>query len=189
MGPLRLLGRLLAAVFKKRGTASRRGTARPAGRGNTRPGVKHAPNPAMRKARERQKARRRGGPSGGVAAAPAPKKAPRPRRGEHPITALQRTGATGVPVRGQAVVFRVLPDDLEGSRHQRFLVKLADGHVVKISHNIDLAERVPAREGDVLRFAGDFASNELGGAVHWTHLDPRDRHPHGWIEHRGKRYE
>ena len=87
------------------------------------------------------------------------------------------------------MVFRNLPDDDEGSRHQRMLVKLSDGHVIKISHNIDLAKRVPAEEGDRIDFAGDFESNPLGGAVHWTHLDPKAWHPNGWIDHKGKRYE
>ena len=163
--------KVLVAVVRKRGAGS--GDARTP--------------PAPREPRTRQKARKREGAR--AATAPKPKRTPRPRRGEHPITALQRAGATDHRVRGEAMVFRVLPDDLEGSKHQRFLVKLSDGHVVKISHNIDLAPRVPAGEGDVLRFAGDFESNERGGAVHWTHLDPRNRHPHGWIEHRGKRYE
>ncbi len=108
----------------------------------------------------------------------------------HFITKLQQRGATDEPVIASGVIVKVLPDDNEGSRHQRFLVELSDGHVVKISHNIDLAPRIPnPREGDELTFKGDFEANELGGAVHWTHRDPRNRHEHGYLEHDGVRYE
>ncbi len=108
----------------------------------------------------------------------------------HPITQLQHRGATDQPVTGSGVIVKVLPDDNDGSRHQRFLVELSDGHVVKISHNIDLAPRIPnPREGDTLEFKGDFEANKLGGVVHWTHHDPRGRHEPGHLIHRGQRYE
>lgn len=108
----------------------------------------------------------------------------------HPITQLQEKNRSGVHVTGEGTIVKVLPDDNEGSRHQRFLVELSDGHTIKISHNIDLAPRVPdPREGDTITFKGDFEANELGGAVHWTHHDPQQRHPDGYLEHNGKRYE
>ena len=109
--------------------------------------------------------------------------------GVHPITRLQEQGATHHFVEGEGVIVKHLPDDLEGSRHQRFLVKLSDGHVIKISHNIDLAPRVPAREGDTLGFGGDFEANDLGGVVHWTHHDPRGRHRDGYLLHEGDTYQ
>ncbi|MEM7576451.1 MAG: DUF3465 domain-containing protein [Planctomycetota bacterium] len=108
----------------------------------------------------------------------------------HPITRLQRQGATNTPVTGSGVIVKVLSDDNEGSRHQRFLVDLYDGHTIKISHNIDLAPRVPnPREGDELTFKGDFEANELGGVVHWTHHDPRGRHEPGYLIYKGQKYE
>lgn len=172
--------RVVVAVFRKRSQGSGKAPRRPAGRGNTHPGI-HRPSPALQRAKARQK-------SGARKEAPAAGKA-RGRGGDHPITLLQRAGAEGHWIQSEGVIVKNLPDDLEGSRHQRFLVELSDGHVIKISHNIDLAPRVPAKEGDSLGFAGDFESNELGGALHWTHLDPRKWHADGWIEHRGKRYE
>ncbi|MEM9752003.1 MAG: DUF3465 domain-containing protein [Planctomycetota bacterium] len=108
----------------------------------------------------------------------------------HPITRLQQQGATDTPVTGSGVIVKVLPDDNEGSRHQRFLVDLYDGHTIKISHNIDLAPRVPnPREGEELTFKGDFEANELGGVVHWTHHDPRGRHEPGYLIYAGQKYE
>lgn len=96
-------------------------------------------------------------------------------------------GVSGVMVESSGTVVRMLSDDLEGSRHQRFIVEVARGHTVLISHNIDLAERVPVSGGDTVRFRGQYEWNERGGVVHWTHHDPAGRRPGGWIEAGGRR--
>ena len=85
-------------------------------------------------------------------------------------------------------IYRVLPDDNVGSRHQRMLGRTADGHSLLIVHNIDLAPRVPAREGDRLEVRGQFEWNDKGGLVHWTHHDPQGRHGGGYIDFGGRRY-
>jgi hypothetical protein len=84
----------------------------------------------------------------------------------------------------------VLPDDNEGSRHQRFIVRLASGRTVLIAHNIDLAPRVEGlTAGDSVEFSGEFENNDKGGVVHWTHHDPDGRHVGGWIKHGGRVYQ
>ncbi len=98
------------------------------------------------------------------------------------------------------VVVRVLADDDQGSRHQRFIVRIeassakspewAAGTTLLIAHNIDVAPRIPGLEvGDRVEFAGDFEPNEKGGVVHWTHHDQAGRHEAGWIRHRGRVYQ
>ncbi len=95
-----------------------------------------------------------------------------------------------VQVRGTGEVTRLLSDDNEGSRHQRFIVTLPTGQTVLIAHNIDLAPRIDAlRQGDEVSFYGEYEWNPQGGVVHWTHHDPAGRHPGGWIDHAGHRYE
>jgi hypothetical protein len=92
-----------------------------------------------------------------------------------------------VPVEGQGTVVRLLPDDLSGSRHQRFIVRLDSGTTVLIAHAIDVAGRVsPLQVGDELSFRGEYVWNPRGGIVHWTHHDPEGRHAAGWIR-RGDR--
>lgn len=99
----------------------------------------------------------------------------------------QRT--SNVQVEGRGVVRRVLPDDNQGGRHQRFVVALASGQTLLIAHNIDLAPRVVGlRQGDVVSFSGEYEWNAQGGVIHWTHRDPNKRHPAGWIKHNGKVY-
>ena len=78
-------------------------------------------------------------------------------------------------------VGRVLRDDNEGARHQKFILELDDGHTVMVAHNIDLAERIPLRKGMALTVRGRYEWNERGGVIHWTHHDPDGRIQGGWI--------
>lgn len=95
----------------------------------------------------------------------------------------------GVQVEGTGTVIGILPDDNDGSRHQRFILRLSSGQTLLIAHNIDLAPRIGAlREGDTVSFFGEYEWNPQGGVVHWTHHDPAGRHVAGWLEHNGRRY-
>lgn len=86
-------------------------------------------------------------------------------------------------------VEKILPDDNDGSRHQKFIVKMASGRTILVSHNIDLAKRVPLTEGDDVVIHGQYEWNDRGGLIHWTHKDPGGRHAEGFIKHAGIRYE
>jgi hypothetical protein len=98
--------------------------------------------------------------------------------------------ASNIQVEGQGVVRKVLSDDNDGRRHQRFIVALASGQTLLISHNIDLAPRVAGlRKGDEVSFGGEYEWNAEGGIIHWTHRDPARRHPAGWIKHKGMLYQ
>ena len=97
---------------------------------------------------------------------------------------------SNVQVEGQGVVRRVLSDDNDGSRHQRFVVALSSGQTLLIVHNIDLSPRVVGLgEGDIVSFGGEYEWNPEGGVIHWTHSDPSKRHPSGWIRHQGVVYQ
>ena len=99
------------------------------------------------------------------------------------------THARDVRVDGDGVVSRVLPDDNQGDRHQRFLVQLPSGQTILIAHNIDIAPRVEnLRIGDEIAFEGEYVWNAQGGVVHWTHHDPSARHKTGWLRHAGRLY-
>ncbi len=100
-----------------------------------------------------------------------------------------RDRRTAYQVYGGGKVVRVLSDDNDGSRHQRFIVELESGNTVLVAHNIDLAPRVSSLKlGDFVSFYGEYEWNQRGGVIHWTHDDPQGRHVTGWIEHNGKRY-
>jgi hypothetical protein len=100
------------------------------------------------------------------------------------------SGTSDVQVEGEGTVIRLLPDDVDGSRHQRFIVQLTSGQTLLITHNIDLAPRIAGlKVGDSVRFNGEYVWNEKGGVIHWTHHDPQGRHVAGWVMHNGKRYQ
>ena len=97
---------------------------------------------------------------------------------------------SGIEVQGRGNVVRVLADDLDGDRHQRFILRLDGGQTLLIAHNIDLAPRLPGlKVGDVVEFHGEYAWNAQGGVVHWTHKDPRARHQPGWLRYEGRTYQ
>lgn len=99
-------------------------------------------------------------------------------------------GLSDIQVKGEGRVIRILKDDLEGSRHQRFILRLASGQTVLISHNIDLAPRVAGlKQGDTVEFFGEYEWNNKGGVIHWTHHDPARQHVGGWLKHGGKTYQ
>ncbi len=97
---------------------------------------------------------------------------------------------SGVQVRGEGVVSAVLADDNQGSRHQRFVLRMASGQTILVAHNIDLAPRIAGlAKGDTVGFNGVYEWNAKGGVIHWTHHDPAGRHIPGWLRHAGQTYE
>ncbi len=98
--------------------------------------------------------------------------------------------AKNVEVEVSATVAKVLPDDNDGLRHQRFLIRLPSGESLLVAHNIDLAERVPGlRKGEPIVLHGEYVWNAKGGVIHWTHRDPRGHHRPGWIKYAGQTYQ
>ncbi|MDF1543353.1 MAG: DUF3465 domain-containing protein [Anaerosomatales bacterium] len=99
-------------------------------------------------------------------------------------------GHAGIQVAGSGHVVRILGDDNEGGRHQRFILELDSGQTLLVAHNIDVAPRIPSlREGDVIEFYGVYEWNDEGGVIHWTHHDPAGRHEPGWLKHGGALYQ
>lgn len=93
-------------------------------------------------------------------------------------------------VQGTASVVKLLADDNNGSRHQRFLVRLHSGQTLLIAHNTSLATRIDdLKEGDSVEFYGEYEWNNKGGVIHWTHHDPNGRHVSGWIKHADRTYQ
>jgi len=105
------------------------------------------------------------------------------------IKELYDTRTSGVMVRFDGVISKILPDDNKGSRHQRFIVRVGDQHTVLVAHNIDLAPRVPISRDKKISIYGQYEWNNKGGVVHWTHHDPDGSHEEGWIRYQGVSYQ
>ena len=106
-----------------------------------------------------------------------------------PVTttpAILTTGTSHTQVQGTGVVTRLLPDDEDGSAHQKFVIRVPSGQTLLIAHNTDLAPAVAnLRVGDTIEYNGEYEWNPKGGVVHWTHRDPAHQHADGWLKHDG----
>ena len=112
-----------------------------------------------------------------------------PRGAQSPATSSPRLASNAMSM-GSGTVERILPDDLNGSRHQKFILRLSTGQTLLVAHNIDTAQRIPSlKVGDTVSFCGEYESNPQGGVIHWTHKDPQGRHVAGWLKHMGKTYQ
>lgn len=108
---------------------------------------------------------------------------------DDPVRALFDGRRSGVEVQGTGVVSRILPDDDQGSRHQKFLLMTPSGISILIAHNIDIAPRLDGLSvGDRVDFLGDYEWSDKGGTVHWTHHDPSGRHQNGWLTWNARTY-
>jgi hypothetical protein len=96
---------------------------------------------------------------------------------------------SGAWVEGAGRVCRMLADDHDGSRHQRFVLDMHNGQTLLIAHNIDLAKGVPLGMGDKIGFRGMYEWNELGGLIHWTHHDPMGIERGGYVVFKRTRYQ
>lgn len=88
----------------------------------------------------------------------------------------------------QGIVVRLLADDHDDSRHQRFIIDTGAQQTLLIAHNLELAERVPLGIGDRVRVRGVYEWNDLGGLVHWTHRDPLGDEIGGCVRFRRRDY-
>jgi hypothetical protein len=106
------------------------------------------------------------------------------------IKELWNSGQSDVQVEGKGVVTKILSDDNDGSRHQRFILKLKSGQTLLVAHNIDIAPRINSLAiGDTVEFYGEYYYNEQGGGVHWTHTDPDGSHVAGYLKCKGNVYQ
>lgn len=106
------------------------------------------------------------------------------------LTTAFENRQSDIQVKGSGTVIKKLADDTNGSRHQRFILRLSSGQTLLIAHNIDLAPRISGLStGDIVHFYGVYEWNAKGGVVHWTHHDPRGKHIGGWLKHKGIPYQ
>ena len=101
-------------------------------------------------------------------------------------------GRSHVEVQTRGTVVRVLGDRVGPSgEHVGFLIRADDlpRRLVRVEVNEDLTGPVAVRAGEPVTLRGEYAYDSRGGVIHWTHHDPRHRHPDGFVLIGGHRYE
>jgi hypothetical protein len=100
-------------------------------------------------------------------------------------------GQSHVEVTAQGMVardFGVRPG--RTSAHEGFLMRLSPDCdlLVRVEANTDFTGTFALRRGQSVEVRGEYEYYPRGGVIHWTHRDPRGRHPDGFIQTNGKSY-
>jgi hypothetical protein len=126
--------------------------------------------------------------SGGCAAAPGDDAA------NAQIYDAWRAARSGIEVQASGSIARVLGERSGRSGpHEGFLLHLtgAGGHglTVRVESNLDIMGNFAVHEGDAAIVRGQYEYDPGGGVLHWTHRDLAGRHPGGFVEVNGHRYD
>ena len=108
------------------------------------------------------------------------------------FTALEeahRYRQTGIMAEVDGTVARILMDDKEDQRNQKFTIRLTNGQMVLVIHDQEAAGRVPVSFGDTVLVRGEYVWTETGGTLRHTQRDYSAQRLHGWIDHKGERYD
>jgi hypothetical protein len=76
--------------------------------------------------------------------------------------------------------------------HERFDVRIAsDGtsQDIAVADNVSVGTAAPVRPGDDITVKGVLEIDSSGPVIHWTHHDPRFRHPGGYVIVHGTKYD
>jgi hypothetical protein len=96
-------------------------------------------------------------------------------------------GASHAEVRVSGIVTRVLGErESESGLHEGFIVSTGSRHL-RVEDNADITGTIPLHRGDRIELQGQYECND--GVIHWTHHDPRGRHPSGYITVNGQTYQ
>jgi hypothetical protein len=86
-----------------------------------------------------------------------------------------------------AVVTHVLGErESRSGMHEGFVIRAA-GRTFRVEDNVDITGPVPLLRGEAISLLGQLECDDF--VIHWTHRDPRGRHPAGYIKANGKTYD
>jgi hypothetical protein len=70
--------------------------------------------------------------------------------------------------------------------HEGFIIGVSQ-RTFKVEDNTDITGPIPLHRGDIVSLLGQLECDD--DVIHWTHHDPRGRHPSGYIKVNGAVYE
>jgi len=90
-----------------------------------------------------------------------------------------------------ATVTRVLGErESRSGLHEGFLIvpsPAQSARQIKVEDNVGITGPIPLRRGDIVSLLGQLECDDY--VIHWTHHDPRGRHPSGYVKVNGTLYE
>lgn len=87
----------------------------------------------------------------------------------------------------QATVVRVLGTrDSRSGMHEGFVIRTPE-RTIRVEDNVDITGPIPMERGDAISLLGQLECDDY--VMHWTHRDPRGRHPSGYIKVNGRTYD
>jgi len=105
-----------------------------------------------------------------------------------PVQKAYENKRSGIMVEVPGYVVRVLTTEPGGARYQQFVIRLENGQTVQVMHETSLSNQIPIEVNDNVLVRGEYNWSEGGGAIRGTERDFSTDRRHGWIEHKGKRY-
>lgn len=108
------------------------------------------------------------------------------------VCAASQNEQSHVEVDAAGTVARILGvQSGRSSAHEGFLLRVACAApvVIRVEANTSFTGTFALRTGQAVRVRGEYETDPRGGVIHWTHRDPRGRHPDGFIEVNGTRYQ
>jgi hypothetical protein len=100
-----------------------------------------------------------------------------------------RARQSGIMTEVTGTVARILLDDKDDLRNQKFIIRLPNDQSVLVVHDQKAGGRVPLSVGDTVLVRGEYMWTETGGTLRNTQRDFSQRRLHGWIDHEGNRYQ
>lgn len=109
--------------------------------------------------------------------------------GNHVVEKAFYDHRSGLMVEVTGEVIRVLGEEGEDSSLQWFQVRTPNGQHLLVGHDAGLGEPIPLARKDLVTVRGDYEWSESGGTIRHTERDTSLNRLHGWVEHKGKKYE
>lgn len=108
----------------------------------------------------------------------------------HSVQNAYKDKKNKVQVKGRGQVLDPPAQYQVDNQFQIFNVRLKDNHVITVYHDLAHAKFIPnLKEGDDVRFYGEYYYTDAGGEIRFTHKDPKQQRPDGWIEHDHIKYQ
>ena len=108
------------------------------------------------------------------------------------VCAAAANGASHVEVTASGTVTRVL-GVAQGrtDAHEGFLMRVPCGQqlVVRVEANTSFTGTFALAPGSHVDVKGEYETDRRGGVIHWTHRDPRGRHPGGYVRVNGTTFQ